>query len=196
MVSSTPLQSSVAWPAAPTEARISARVRALFEAHYALVWRTVRRFGVPAEDADDAAQEVFIVVARRCADIREGSERAFLVATALRVAAHDRRSRGRRPTTPRAPDTFEEVRDPAEGPDELAAQREHRALLDEALAALSPRLRAVFILFELEGMTMAAIAECLELSPGTVASRVRRGRERFREAVRELEERARRKVTP
>jgi RNA polymerase sigma-70 factor (ECF subfamily) len=37
----------------------------------------------------------------------------------------------------------------------------------------------VFVLFELEEMTMAAIAETLQIPPGTVASRLRRARERF-----------------
>ena len=44
-------------------------------------------------------------------------------------------------------------------------------------------MRQVFVLFEIEGMTMLEISECLKLPPGTVASRLRRGRKTFDAAV-------------
>ena len=62
------------------------RVAALLRTHFRDVWRMVRRFGVPESGADDAAQEVFIIAARRLADIAPGSERPFLLASAVRVA--------------------------------------------------------------------------------------------------------------
>jgi RNA polymerase sigma-70 factor, ECF subfamily len=51
------------------------------------------------------------------------------------------------------------------------------------LDAMPIELRAVFVLFELEGMTSPEIAAISGLPPGTVASRLRRARERFRELV-------------
>jgi RNA polymerase sigma-70 factor (ECF subfamily) len=47
----------------------------------------------------------------------------------------------------------------------------------------------VFVLFELEGMTMAEIATSLDVPPGTVASRLRRARELFAAAVSRIESR-------
>jgi RNA polymerase sigma-70 factor (ECF subfamily) len=47
-------------------------------------------------------------------------------------------------------------------------------------------LSAVFVLFELEGLTMAEIAPLLSLAPGTVASRLRRAREDFRDRARRV----------
>ena len=73
-----------------------ARVAELLRAHFRDVWRMVRRFGVPEHCADDAAQEVFIIASRRLGDIAVGSERAFLLASAVRVAANLRRSLGTR----------------------------------------------------------------------------------------------------
>jgi RNA polymerase sigma-70 factor, ECF subfamily len=52
-------------------------------------------------------------------------------------------------------------------------------VLDQFLQSLPEELRVVFILFELEGLTMSAIAETLNLPAGTVASRLRRAREDF-----------------
>ena len=62
-------------------------VRELFEAHYDFVWRSVRRLGVTPAEADDAAQSVFIVAARKLNVIESGKERAFLFGTAMRVIA-------------------------------------------------------------------------------------------------------------
>ena len=58
-------------------------------------------------------------------------------------------------------------------------QRRARELLDDILARMSVELRTVFALHDIEGLTMAEIAETLAISPGTVASRLRRGREDF-----------------
>jgi RNA polymerase sigma-70 factor (ECF subfamily) len=63
---------------------------------------------------------------------------------------------------------------------EAAAQQRHLALLlAQVLEQLTLELRDVFVLYELEDFTMAEIASVLELPPGTVASRLRRGREAF-----------------
>jgi RNA polymerase sigma-70 factor (ECF subfamily) len=62
-----------------------------------------------------------------------------------------------------------------------------RELFDLVLAELSDDLRAVFILFELEELTMATIAEMLELNPGTVASRLRRARATFEATAERLQ---------
>jgi RNA polymerase sigma-70 factor (ECF subfamily) len=77
---------------------------------------------------------------------------------------------------------------PDEGPgaDDALEQRRARELLDEILEMLPMDLRAVFILYELEEMTAAQIADTLSLAPGTVASRLRRARAGFDAAVRRL----------
>jgi RNA polymerase sigma-70 factor (ECF subfamily) len=71
-------------------------------------------------------------------------------------------------------------------PDELADRKRAVEALDAVLAELPVELRVIFILFELEGITMREIAEITEIPPGTVASRLRRAREQFRALVAEL----------
>lgn len=158
------------------------RLTALFQRHFDLVWRTVRRLGVPLEAVDDAAQEVFVIASRRLASIEEGKERAFLYGTAVRVAATARRTRSRRRAVP-APDAPPDPTDPGPAADELVDRKRARALLDELVARLPDDTRPVFVLYELEGLTMDEIAACLEVPTGTVASRLRRAREVFQAAV-------------
>ena len=166
----------------------SERITELFVEHFELVWRIVRRLGVSPDGLDDAVQEVFVVLSRRLSEITPGSERAFLYGTAVRVASDVRRARDRRH---RATEQ-ERQEQPAHAahaprPDELLDQKRARTMLHELIEGLSDDVRPAFVLFELEGLTMAEIATCLALPPGTVASRLRRGREEFEAAVRRLE---------
>jgi RNA polymerase sigma-70 factor (ECF subfamily) len=155
---------------------------AFVRTHLAFVWRALRRFGVPDADAPDATQRVFIVATARLARIEPGRERAFLFGTALRVASKVRRARAR---SPLASEAWEPDDHASAGPstEELVDERKARAVLDGILDDMTDELRAVFVLYELEQMTMAEIAELLELPAGTVASRLRRAREYFRERV-------------
>jgi RNA polymerase sigma-70 factor (ECF subfamily) len=59
-------------------------------------------------------------------------------------------------------------------------------MLDRVLADMDLDLRAVFVLYEIEEVTMAEIATVLQIPPGTVASRLRRAREDFLARVRRL----------
>jgi RNA polymerase sigma-70 factor (ECF subfamily) len=159
----------------------SVSLRALFDEHFGFIWRQLRRLGLSDDAADDAAQQVFIVGSRKLDEIVRGRERSFLFGTAMRVASDARRAKARRSEVT-AGDTVEPANQ-APGADELLDQERARAALDEILAGMEIDLRAVFVLFELEEMTMAAIAGLLELPPGTVASRLRRARAEFRASI-------------
>ncbi|HEX3595005.1 MAG TPA: sigma-70 family RNA polymerase sigma factor [Polyangiaceae bacterium] len=150
---------------------------------YRLIWRLLRRLGVPVDAVDDAAQEVFLIVAERLSDIRENSERAFAFGTALRVAHSARRRRAREPLSEEGEAGETTVTSPIPGADELSDQKRARELLNGVLDAMPLDLRTVFILFELEGMRSPEIAELVGVPLGTVASRLRRAREAFRELV-------------
>jgi RNA polymerase sigma-70 factor, ECF subfamily len=158
------------------------RLTAMFNAHFDFVWRSLRRLGVAGPAVDDAAQEVFVVASRRLASIDAGKEKAFLFGTALRVASDARRSLGRRRDRV-AGDGLADPADPGPAADELLDRKRARALLDDIVDGLPDEARPVFVLHELEGMTMAEIASCLDIPAGTVASRLRRAREAFHAAI-------------
>ena len=165
----------------PARAVADARFVALVREHYAFVWRVLRSFGLSPVDADDATQQVFIVLSHRVDDVPPSKERAFLFKTAMFVAAKAHRSRRRRPDSP-AEDAGERA-DSRPSVDELLDQRRARELLDRVLSEMPHDLKAVIVLFELEGMTMSEIAEALEVPPGTVASRLRRARTELEQRV-------------
>jgi RNA polymerase sigma-70 factor (ECF subfamily) len=176
------------------EASASERVRRLVRDQLSAVWHTARDLGVAPSDLDDVAQEVLMVVLRRLDQVAPGRERAFAVATAVRVVANWRRRRRRKPLT--VTDDVEAMHalgtqgraGPAEP--ELALERSRKLeLLRTALDEMSEKDRAAFVLFELEELSAPEIARELGLSESAVMSRVRRGRallERLLERKRRL----------
>lgn len=161
------------------------RLRGLVERELTPVWRLLRRMGLAEAEADDATQQVFIVAARRLSEIDPARERAFLFSTALNIGRRAQRARLRRREDD--DEALASRRDSVPGLDELLDQRRARALLDELLARLPDERRVVFVLYELEELTMAEIAQVLDLPPGTVASRLRRARAEFQAEVARLE---------
>lgn len=154
-----------------------ARLRRVVSTHFDALWRFLRRLGIPESDVDDAVQEVILVVAKKLDQVRDGSERSFVLSTAFRVASGMRRHIRRRREVHDGP--ILEHASAALDPEAATEQNRLALLLTQVLDQLSIELRAVFVLYELEDFTMAEIASSLELPPGTVASRLRRGREAF-----------------
>jgi RNA polymerase sigma-70 factor, ECF subfamily len=161
------------------------RLRDLVEKHHGAIWNFVRRLGVAEADVDDAVQRVFLVLADRLSSIVPDSERSFLFGTALRVAADARRAARRRRED--AVDALDDRPIDLPAPDELADQKRARALVDRVLEQMPLDLRAVLVLFEVEELSTAEIADLLELPMGTVGSRLRRAREDFQARVKRLQ---------
>jgi RNA polymerase sigma-70 factor (ECF subfamily) len=154
----------------------TARMRNVFAQNYAGIWRFLRRMGVAADRADDAAQNVFLVALEAFPRIAQGSERAFLFSTAIRVAyALNRKS---------AREVLSEALDAGQSsmpaPDQLTDQKRAREILDAIVDRLSVDVRTVFVLAEFEQFKVPEIADLLGIPLGTAASRLRRGRDQFR----------------
>lgn len=178
----------VAHEHAETQTSAEARERrfaAMFDANHDVVWRTLRRLGVPPAQVDDATQRVFLVAVRRLDEIRSGDESRFLYGVAVRVASEMRRRDPARRFVG-SEEVLDTVADPSPAADERLIEKDARAALDEVLAGMPDDLRQVLVLVELEGLTVPVVAELLGVPTGTAASRVRRAREAFSEGARRL----------
>ncbi len=140
-------------------------------------------------DASDVAQEVFLKIFRNVGSFRgESTLRTWVYRIAVNES-HNRRRwlfRHRRGETG-IDETFEDsetrekpLMDSGETPFDFTVNREARILLEEALAAVNPVFRAALVLREVEDMSYEEIADVLEVSIGTVKSRIVRGREALR----------------
>ena len=157
------------------------RLRRIADQNYDALWRTLRYLGVTDASVDDAAQQTLCVLARRLSEIAPGAEKSFLFATAIRVASDARRAARRNHSDPsESIDAFPAV---MPTPEELVEERRAQEVLRQVVEAIPVDLRVVFVLFEIEELSLAEIAGLLGIPAGTVASRLRRARESFRAIV-------------
>ena len=141
------------------------------------LWRAALALGVPPSDAEDVCQEVMLVVHEKLAEFDGRSIKSFLYGICLRVTSDYRRSaRVRRERPTEAPPDAEF---PATQPDEVDARRAETRL-KRALDALEPDRREVFVLFEIEQLTLREIAEATETPLQTVYSRLQGARAHVR----------------
>lgn len=149
-------------------------VTEVYAEHCDFVWRSLQHLGVRGADLEDLTQEVFVVVHRKLGSF-DGLSRVttWLFGICLRVVARHRR---------RAYFRFERHDDEApervdaSTPEDRASTREHTALLERALGKIPLAQRAVFVLFEIEGLRCEQIAETLGVPVGTVHSRLFKAR--------------------
>lgn len=157
------------------------------------VYSLISRLVDDPADAADAVQEVFLKVFRKVVTFRgQSSLKTWIYRIAINEARNQRRWFGRHRQRevglePAAGEgspgfsTWLEDRQPS--PFDIALDHETRALIEDALNEVSPAFRAALVLREIEGLSYEEIAEILEVSLGTVKSRILRGREALRKSL-------------
>jgi RNA polymerase sigma-70 factor (ECF subfamily) len=156
----------------------------IYETTVDYVWNVVRRMGVPPSDAEDVVQEVFVAVHRRL-DKFEG--RAQLKTWVFSIAVHFVQHYFRRKPGDRATAKGTEIHALADqrenGPASEVERMERYDALDWVLARLDEPKRLVFVLAELEQMTLSEIGEIVGANANTVATRLRAARQGFEKAL-------------
>jgi RNA polymerase sigma-70 factor (ECF subfamily) len=159
---------------------------AIFEEYAPFVMRVMRHLGVPAKDLPDQCQEVFVAVFRGLPDFAGRSAlRTWIYGICRHVASnHRRRAHVRRERTVSEPP---EQTSPAVQDEAVEERRGHPALR-LLLDTLDPDKREVFVLFELEELSMKEVAEVCGCPLQTAYSRLHAARrlllERYRESER------------
>jgi RNA polymerase sigma-70 factor (ECF subfamily) len=141
-----------------------------------------------ADAAEDATQEAFLAAYRAIGTLRGDAFKTWLLRIVTNKCLDQLRARKRRPTLaldglPLEPEYLYYLADPGESPHEAAERQALAQVLQEAILALSPDQRAVVVLADIQGLTYKETAEVLELSLGTVKSRLSRARARLRDRL-------------
>lgn len=148
------------------------------------VYNLVARLLQDPSEAPDVVQDVFLKIFRKVAGFRgDSSLKTWVYRIAVNEAHNHCRWYGRHRRREVGLEECRAVAAPRsamESPFETAAARESQALLEEALAALSPVLREAVVLRDVEDLSYEEIAEILQVPLGTVKSRILRGREALR----------------
>lgn len=156
--------------------------RGLYDRYAPLVHRFSAALGVPVEEREDAAQEIFIAVYR---SLRHFRGEAQLSTWIYRIAArHAIRLGRRRRTRELMRVTMLKERPPAvTDPSERST---HLAMLDRLLAKLPPKKRTVLVLFEIEGLSAKEISDVVGCPENTVWSRLHHARSEMVKAARRM----------
>ena len=153
------------------------------------VYNLVSRLVDDRADAADVTQEVFLKVFRKIGGFRaESSLKTWIYRIAVNEARNQRRwfmrHRGKEvglePAESNTQGPQDWLSDPGRSPYQTAVDQETHALIEWALSKVSANYRAAVVLREVEGLSYEEISEVLEVSLGTVKSRILRGRESLR----------------
>jgi len=157
---------------------------------YGLVYRLLGS----QPDACDVVQETFLKVFRGVNTFREQSSlRTWIYRIAVNEAHNHRRwfvRHGRREISMESEradhgNMLEHAPDPGRSPFEQAMDSETRRLIERALAQINPVFRTAVVLRDIQNLSYEEIAEILQVSLGTVKSRILRGREALRRELTE-----------
>jgi RNA polymerase sigma-70 factor (ECF subfamily) len=148
-----------------------AALESLLRKHASLVNAVCRRVLGHPEDALDAAQEALLAIARKIHTF-DGRSRfsTWCYRVATNAALDEARRRSRRPVA------VEFLPEPGTGSQSIDDAVADQLDVDAALRRLSPDHRAAVALRDLVGLDYAEIGEVLGIPPGTVRSRIARGR--------------------
>lgn len=184
-----------------SDAKLLARLRQgssqafeeLIDVYQGPVFGFVYRLLEDPSDAPDVAQEVFLKVYRKLGDFRgECSLKTWIYRIAIREASNRRRWFFRHRNREKAMDGegeqdgffWERLKDQGDTPFEALHRREQREIIAQGLRSMDERLRVALVLRDIEGLSYNEIAETLQISLGTVKSRILRGREALKQRLR------------
>lgn len=158
--------------------------RVLVERYQKLVYTlALRMLNVPA-DAEDAAQEAFLSAWKALPRFRMDAKfSTWLYRLTVNAATDVLRRRRKEPDSLDDAERPVQAADSTDTPEEAAQRTERRAMVRRAIGALSESHRQILLLREVAGLSYEEIGAALELSPGTVRSRLARARKELREEL-------------
>jgi RNA polymerase sigma-70 factor (ECF subfamily) len=146
---------------------------ALYDRHARHVWRVLHRVTNGGSDVEDVLHATFLQLPKIASsfDGRSSSCRNWLCGVATRLAL--RHGRGaQRLTAMLSRLAAATARHSILDPEYQAGRREELRVLEDTLSNLSPKMRAVFVLVELQGLSHAEVAEALQIPLPTVRTRL------------------------
>lgn len=165
--------------------------------HNRMLFRIARSILKDDAEAEDALQDAYLAGYRSIGSFRGGSKLSTWLARIVINEAYGRLRKGRRKAAIISLDTADRSGDPrntrleegtmadetAARPEAAAMRAEIRRMLERRIDDLPEQFRTVFMLRDVEELTVEETAECLDVPPATVRTRAFRARALLREAL-------------
>jgi len=154
--------------------------------YQSMAYNVAYRILTDPDAAADATQDAFFSAYKAMKKFRGGSFKAWLLRIVTNACYDQLRVKKRRPTSsldglPVESEHSQFLRDESESPDEFLERQELGHFLQHGISALPIEQRAVLVLSDVQGLSYQEVAEIMDLSLGTVKSRLSRGRARLRD---------------
>ena len=152
------------------------------------LYRVARAILRDDTEAEDVMQQAYVNAYRH---LDQFAGRALFSTWLTRIAVHEALARARRRGRFKEPeivndsnrDTMSGLKSPGLDPERQAFVGELRTLLESAIEALPDRYRAVFVMRDVEGMSTAESAQCLDITEDTAKTRLHRARKLLRDTL-------------
>jgi RNA polymerase sigma-70 factor (ECF subfamily) len=157
---------------------------AIYERYFDFVWASTRRLGVSSAAVDDVVQEIFVVIHSKIQTLREPRAlRSWIYGIVRRTVSDHRRAQRTKDASGLALIAETELLPLPPTPLDLTEQNDQVKLLFSLLEELDEPKRELFMLVELEELTVPEVADALEIPLNTAYSRLRAARLAFDEAL-------------
>lgn len=158
---------------------------AVYHDYFEFVWAGARRLGVSTAALDDVVQEIFMVIHAKLHTVRQPqSLRSWIYGVVRRTVSDHHRAQRTRDASTGAYALVTELQNYApRTPSDIKERNDQAALLYSVLDEIDWPKREVFMLVELEQMTVPEVVEALEIPLNTAYSRLRAARIEFEEIL-------------
>jgi RNA polymerase sigma-70 factor (ECF subfamily) len=150
------------------------------------LYRVARAIVKSDAEAEDVTQQAYV---NAYVNLHQFAGRAKFSTWLTRIAVHEALSRARKqsriawPDDDTQEDPMERIASPAADPERQAFASELGALLERAVDDLPEGYRTVFVMRDVEGLSTAETAECLEMSEEAVKTRLHRAKAMLRDTL-------------
>ena len=165
----------------------------LMRRHNQKLYRTVRSYLKEEKETEDAMQDTYLLAYEKLRQFRnEAQFSTWLIRIGINVALGKLRENRKFAPNPASEDDLHQsdILQIAESsymnPENIAIQKEVRQLLEKAIDNIPQKYKIIYMLREVEGMTMHEITQCLDLSESNVKVRLHRAKLMLRESLYKL----------
>lgn len=148
------------------------------------MYRVLRGYLADSKDIEDAMQETYLAAYEKLWQYRlDSAFSTWLIRIAINKALYRIKKNNQTVSLTFEDDSIKDIKDKDHTPENKLIQMEAKQMLETAIGQLEQKYRSAYIMKEIEGMSIAEIADCLDLSASNVKVRIHRAKAMIKESL-------------